>query len=114
MALRLPLVLGANGLPQQLQPGDSTPGGSIWTAYVAALGDGIGVTEFEATVTDAAVTGTSVIEIRLASTDDNQENEPEFTNLWAMTAHPAAGNFVLTLSFAERHSGPLNLQYRIN
>ena len=91
-------------------------GGALppWTAYVAALGDGIGVTDFEATVTASGVTSASVIELRLASTLDSDENEPEFSNLWEMTTHPAAGSFILTLSFAERHSGPLNLQYRIN
>lgn len=91
-------------------------GGALppWTAYVAALGDGSGVTEFEATVTDAGVTGASVIELRIAATGAADENEPEFTWATAMIARPASGSFALSLSFAERHSGPLNLQYRIN
>ncbi len=88
--------------------------GGAWTAYQAVLPNGIGVSDFEATVSDAAVSAASVIEIRLTATPDSAENEPEFTNLWAMTAHPATGSFLLTLSFAEHHSGPLNLQYRVN
>ena len=87
---------------------------TAWTAYVAVLGDGAGVTDFEATVANAGVTGASVIELRLAATGAADENEPEFTWATAMTARPASGSFALSLSFAERHSGPLNLQYRIN
>jgi hypothetical protein len=88
--------------------------GAIWTPYTAALGNGTGVTDFEATVVDAGVSGASVIELRLAATSDTDENEPEFTGAVQMIARPAAGSFVLSLTFAECHSGPLNLQYRIN
>ena len=85
-----------------------------WTDFVAALGGAAGVADFEMTVTDAACGTGSVIELRLAATAGADENEPEFVLLNAMTAQPGSGSFALTLAFAERHSGPLKLQYRIN
>ena len=66
------------------------------------------------TVTDAACGTGSDIELRLAAPAGADENEPEFVLLNAMTAQPGSGSFALTLAFAERHSGPLKLQYRIN
>jgi hypothetical protein len=32
----------------------------------------------------------------------------------SMIARPATGSFTLSLALADRHSGPLKLQYRIN
>jgi hypothetical protein len=85
-----------------------------WTAQNLNLGNGIGVTDFEAVVVDAACTVSSVIELQFAPTLDTDENEPEFLNVWTMIAKPASGSFALSVSFADRHSGPLKLQYRIN
>ena len=85
-----------------------------WTAQSLNLGNGSGVTDIEAVVVDAACTLSSVIELRFAPTLDTDENEPEFLNVWTMNAKPASGSFALSVSFAERHSGPLKLQYRIN
>ena len=66
------------------------------------------------TVTDAACSLTSVIQIQTAPTLDTDENEPEFTTLEAMAVRPGNGSFSLSLAFTEHHSGPLKLQYRIN
>jgi hypothetical protein len=88
--------------------------GRNWQAMTASLGAGAGIEDFEMTVTDPNCDTTSVVEVRLAATTDADENEPEFVDVKSMIARPATGSFTLSLALADRHSGPLKLQYRIN
>ena len=84
-----------------------------WVATTVTLPSAVGVFDAEATVTAASCTPSSTIELRLASTADTDENEPEMLSLIAATAKPGSGSFALVLAFSELTSGPVKLQYRV-
>lgn len=94
----------------------SASGGSaaVWTSATANLPSGAGVYDYEQTVTDAAVSGTSKIMLSLDPGADTDENEPEFIDLINMTAFPSAGSFTLSMTFREPHSGPIKIFYQVN
>lgn len=93
----------------------ATPsGGAAWTSVTANVPSGAGVFDYEQTVTDAAVSGTSKIILMLDPSADSDENEPEFIDLINMAAFPGAGSFTLSMTFREPHSGPIKIFYQVN
>lgn len=85
-----------------------------WTGVTLNLPAGAGVVDATQTVADAGVTAASTIELKLAATTADDENEAETISLDSLAADPASGSFDIIAAFRERHAGPIKLQYRIS
>lgn len=116
MTARLPLVVGSQGHPEQLQPGDTLAGagGISWTAIAIDLG-AIPLAEFSETIVDPAITPTSVITITVspsASVDNSLEDHLHAAASWQMICVPSSGSFDLHITnMMDLCWGTFNLNY---
>lgn len=116
MAARLPLVLGADALPQQLQAGDSLAGAAgtgviAGTATITLPNTGGGVMEWSESFAAANVTPASRLFLALGTTTDADENDPEFLVVDSIQGMPGAGTITADLTFGEPTSGPIILNW---
>lgn len=72
-----------------------------------------GVFEHRETISDASVSASSKIVLSLAGSTDGDENDAEMLDLYGMSAIPADGNITVVMSFKEKTSGPIKLNYSI-
>jgi hypothetical protein len=112
MTARAALVLGADGLPQQLQPGDSLAGvSSISGTATITLPDGQGVIEWAESIAAVGVTSASRVFLSFAATDDTDENDPEFLAAAVLQGTAGTDTIAVDISFAEPTSGPIKLNW---
>ena len=104
------VIVSGSGTVWTLDPAVASP---AWTSLTATLPSGSGVLEYEQTVIDATVTGTSKIFVFPASGTDTDENQAEDLNIRAIAAYPSAGSFVLNMQFNELHAGNIKLIYQV-
>lgn len=110
MAVKKAIVLGTDGLPQQLQAGDTlfgAGGASITeTVVVAPYGSMLA----RVTVVDAAISPSSKIIVDWGAVTDFDENDPETCPV-SMRAIPGTGQFDVVLSAMRPFGGALRLNY---
>lgn len=70
-----------------------------------------GTNEHNELVTDADVNSSSTIILSLAGVSDSDENDPELLDVVGMSAKAGTGNFTVTMSFLQKTSGPIKLNY---
>lgn len=91
---------------------DATGGaGSAWVATTVTLTTAR--FEHRQTITDAGVTSTSIIQLKLAPALDSDENDPEMLDLVTLVGIPATGSFDALMSFSDPQQGPIKLQYQV-
>lgn len=99
------VVLGPPaGAPGPASPWQETTlpySGPTWGAY-----------ERQATVAAPGVTPASAIEIVLAPSADDDENDPELLDLLTIAATPATDTFDAILTFGTLTSGPIKIRWR--
>lgn len=83
-----------------------------WVAATVTLPDGAGVFDHTQTITAEGVAPTDTLSVMLAPALDANENVPEMLSLTSLSALAGTGEFTLTLEFAERSSGPINILWR--
>jgi hypothetical protein len=72
---------------------------------------GAGQSELQQSVTAAGVTSASRIFLSLAAASDTDENDPELLSVSSLSGAPSAGAILITATFAEPTSGPVNLNW---
>lgn len=95
--------------------GPTGPAGPVapWFSATLNLPDGRGVFEHRQTITDAGVSPSSIILVKLAHVVDADENDPEFLAVEELLATPASGSLEVLATFAELTSGPVKIHYQI-
>ena len=87
-------------------------GGSVLSGDATiTLPGGHGVVEWVQTVSAVGVTQGNRLMVALAPTLDEDENEPEFTDLSSIAARALADQIEITATFAARTSGPIKLTW---
>lgn len=112
MALRLPLVM-VNGEVQQLQAGDTIPGGAATIVFAAAtlnLGS-VAKTEHRITVVDAAATALSKAMITWGVLADADANSPDMDDVSFSARTFAAGSFVVLVRSEQPLCGLVKILY---
>lgn len=87
-------------------------GGAVSSATIT-LPSGMGVLEHYQTITNGAVSGSSRINIWLAATTADDENEIDTIDLVAISAIPGTGTFDIVVTFSQPMSGVINLNYMV-
>ena len=108
---------GADGPqgPQGPAGPQGPPGsGNPWLIGTITLPDKQGVYEYRETISYAGALPSDTILIKLAHTQDSDENDPEMVGLETLIATPGTDSFEVLVTFTERHSGPLKLHYQVN
>lgn len=117
-AFQEPLVSGTNiktiNGSSILGAGNLAVGGGASASAATITVPAPGRFEHYQTITDAAVSPTSVINIWLGATVNADENCPEMLDLVTLSAIPGAGNFEVTAAFSARTSGPIKLNYTVS
>jgi hypothetical protein len=70
-----------------------------------------GKLEHSESVVATGVTPAARLFIALAPTSDEDENDPELTDLAAISASPGTGSIAVTAAFAAPMSGPLKINW---
>lgn len=110
MTALAPLVLGADGLPQQLQAGD-TVGAIVGVVTVTVPRTNGGAWEWEETVAAVGVTPGMTVGLFLAATTDADENDPEFLSVVSMRGNAGTDQVTVNLAFGEQTSGPILIRW---
>lgn len=84
-------------------------GGGFAGDITITLPGGAGVIEHVQTVAAAAVSAGQRVQLALAATLDEDENEPELMDVSSLSGRALAGQIEVTATFATRTSGPVQL-----
>ena len=90
--------------------GLATVKGQITVTLPTVLGNA-GVTSHTETVTATGMTPDKQVLVALANGLDANENEPEMIDLVALSGLAGTDQLTITMTFSERTSGPINLNY---
>jgi hypothetical protein len=85
--------------------------GGLSGLVTITMPSGAGQSELQQSVTAAGVTSASRIFLSLAAANDTDENDPELLSVSSLSGAPSAGAILITATFAEPTSGPVNLNW---
>jgi hypothetical protein len=114
MTARLPLVIGADGLPQQIQSGDSVPGLGAVGAGIVNFGLFPGATDAQLIVADTGVLSSSSVSASIAIAPTSSHSADEH---WCEELQVYAGDIVAGQGFtvyARTCNFPLYGAFNIN
>jgi hypothetical protein len=109
-----PGPVGPQGTAGPIGPTGATgPAGASPASGTATLtiADPAGRLEHQETVSAPGVTPVSRLFVSLAPTSDADENDPELTDLLALSASPGAGTLTITAAFDTAMSGPIKFNW---